>query len=148
MDWFREEISRRYVVKFRARLDAEDKDDRAVRILNRIVEWRKEGIWYEPDQRHAEIIRKELRLEKDSKGLGSPNYKRGEGEDQRELDAERSRKYRQLVARGNYLAQDRADIQYAVKELSRTMSMFAEEDWKALKKLGRYLVKRPRGGTL
>ena len=115
MDWFREEISKIYVVKFRVRLGAEDWDDRAVRILNRIVEWRKEGIWYEPDQRHAEIIQKELRLEKDSKGLGSPNYKRGEGYDQRELDAERSRKYRQLVARGNYLAQDRADIQYAVK---------------------------------
>ena len=78
MDWFREEISKMYVVKFRARLGAEDRDDRAVRILNRIVEWRKEGIWYEPDQRHAEIIQKELILENDSKGLGSPNYKREE----------------------------------------------------------------------
>ena len=28
------------------------------------------------------------------------------------------------------------------------MSRPTEEDWKALKKLGRYLVKRPRGGTL
>ena len=94
MDWFREKIGKKYVVKFRARLGAEDRDDRAVMILNRIVEWRKEGIWYEPDQRHAVIIQKELRLEKDSKGLDSPNYRRGEGYDQKELDAERSRKYR------------------------------------------------------
>ena len=30
--------------------------------------------------------------------------------------------YRALVARANYLAQDRSDIQFSVKELARSMS--------------------------
>ena len=52
--------------------------------------------------------------------------------------------FRALAARGNYLAQDRSDIGFAVKELSRRMSEPTEADWEALKKLGRYLVDKSR----
>ena len=52
--------------------------------------------------------------------------------------------YRSLVARLNYLAQDRPDLSYAAKELSRHMSAPSEKDWADLKKLGRYLVGCPR----
>ena len=41
----------------------------------------------------------------------------------------RARIYRALTARLNYLGQDRTDIQYAVKELSRKMSCPNEEDF-------------------
>ena len=43
-----------------------------------------------------------------------------------------------------YLAQDRPDIQFAVKELARSMATPDELAWQALKRLGRYLVYRPR----
>ena len=52
--------------------------------------------------------------------------------------------YRALTARVNYLTQDCSDIQFAVKELSRTMSKPCVGDLKKLKRLGRYLISRTR----
>ena len=46
--------------------------------------------------------------------------------------------------RASYLAQDRPDIQYAVKELARGMSSPTEADAQKLKRLGRYLLGKPR----
>ena len=48
------------------------KDDKSIRILNRVVEWTSSGISYEADQRHAEIIVKQLGLEKESRSLSTP----------------------------------------------------------------------------
>ncbi len=58
-------------------------------------------------------------------------------EDEMELNRTDSTKYRALVARGMYLAQDRTDIQYAVKELSRAMAKPTVLDLRKLKRLGR-----------
>ena len=52
--------------------------------------------------------------------------------------------YRAVVARANYLSQDRSDIRYAVKELSRSMSKPTESDMSRLKRLGKYLAGQPR----
>ena len=49
-----------------------------------------------------------------------------------------------MVARGIYLSQDRSDIQYAVKELSRKMSKPNRADVEKLKHLARYLIGRQR----
>ena len=45
-----------FEIKVKARLGPNSTDDKSVRILNRVVYWTAEGIRYEPDQRHAEII--------------------------------------------------------------------------------------------
>ena len=63
------------------------------------------------------------------------------------LDAEAASRYRGLAARANYLALDRPDIQFAVKEIARRMSRPTEADWSLLKRLARYLIKAPRGVT-
>ena len=52
--------------------------------------------------------------------------------------------YRQLVARTNSMAQDTADIQYAVKEVCRGMVSPTRGHWRQVKRLGRYLKGRPR----
>ena len=52
--------------------------------------------------------------------------------------------YRALTARGLYLSQDRSDLGYAVKELSRNMSGPREVDAGRLKRLGRYLIGKER----
>ena len=52
--------------------------------------------------------------------------------------------YRACAARANYLSQDRADIQFATKEISRKMSEPTRADWEKLKRLGRYLKGAPR----
>ena len=41
--------------------------DREIRILNRVIRWETDGIVYEPDQRHAEMLVGEFGLE----GVGS-----------------------------------------------------------------------------
>ena len=55
--------------------------------------------------------------------------------------------YRALVARANYLAQDRVDIAYSAKELCRKMSKPTAADWESLKRLGRYLIDKTRSVT-
>jgi hypothetical protein len=63
------------------------------------------------------------------------------------LEPEQATRYRGLAGRANYVAQDRADLQYAVKELARSASNPTTESWAALKRLGRYLVSHPRAVT-
>ena len=61
-----------------------------------------------------------------------------------ELDREEARRYRAIAARLNYLAPDRLDIGYSVKEAARNMSKPMDADWAKLKRIGRYLLWRPR----
>ena len=53
-------------------------------------------------------------------------------------------KFRALSARLNYLAQDRPDLQYSVKEVARRMAAPAQGDWALMKRVGRYLLGAPR----
>ena len=95
---------------------------KSIRILNRVVELTPGGIRYEADQRHAEIIIQEMQLKGESKSVSTPGVKSEAQEASTELESDRATMYRALVARGNYLAQDRPEIQFAVKELCRSMS--------------------------
>ena len=88
--------------------------------MNRIVEWGQDEIRYEADQRHAEIIIKQLGMSGESKTAVTPGIKESEQEgDDEELSQEEATKYRALTARANFLAPDRSDIGYATKELTR-----------------------------
>ena len=49
-----------------------------------------------------------------------------------------------MAARANFLALDRPDIQFAVKEVARRMARPRWSDWALLKRLARYLVSAPR----
>ena len=55
-----------------------------------------------------------------------------------------ARLYRGVAARFNYISPDRADIAYAVKETARSMSAPKESDMKKLRRLGKYLLGKPR----
>ena len=52
--------------------------------------------------------------------------------------------YRRVAARCNYLALDRPDLQYSVKECCREMSKPTTGSWRRLVRIGRYLRNRPR----
>jgi hypothetical protein len=132
-------------------MGAGPEDLKSVRILNRIVTYTENGIEYEADQRHAEIIGKQMGLVTGSKGVATPGIKTKftEGADElRELPPPEASKYRGLVARANYLGQDRSDIKFSVKELSRRMAKPRYRDVENLKRLARYLIGRPRMITL
>ena len=60
------------------------------------------------------------------------------------VTAEQTTLYRSLVMRAQFLAQGGADLSEAVKSLTRKVKAPNESDMKDLKRLGRYLVGRPR----
>ena len=128
-----------------------------IRILNRVIKWSELGITYEADQRHAEIVVRELGLE-EAKAAPTPGTREelskaslpkdvlGMDHDELspELNKQEASAYRGVTARLNYLAQDRPDLQYSCKEASRRMAKPRQADWTLLKRIGRYLVGAPR----
>ena len=92
---------------------------------------------------------KEFGVEAGSKGLDSPIVREMVEEDSFEdetevLDVEEARRYRGVAATLNYLALDRPDVQYAAKEICRTMSRPHRSGWLRMKRLARYLAANPR----
>jgi hypothetical protein len=137
-------MSERYKIKLRGILGPDSWDDKEIIILNRVLRWSDAGIEYEPDPRHAELIVSKLDLHK-AKPVSTPGIKPNiDAEYEEPMNETDKTQFRALVARANYLAQDRGDIQFAVKELSRRMSSPTSGDWIALKRLGRYLLGCPR----
>ena len=116
-----------------------------------IVRWNSDGarswIEYEPDPRHAELTVKSLNL-KSAKGVTTPSVKKRLEEVllalSPQLDASQTRQYHSVVLRAAYLSQDRPALSCSTKELARDMQKPTEQSMTYLKRLGRYLEKRPR----
>jgi hypothetical protein len=141
LDDIEEKMGSWYDIKVRGRLGDGPEDVKKIDILNRSIIWTGEELVYRADEKHAEILLKELGLEDGSRGLTSPTEKEvEEAGDELTLSPVEATRYRALTARANYLAQDRADIQFAVKELCRRMSSPTVGSWKSLKRLCRYLL--------
>jgi hypothetical protein len=127
-------------------LGPEGHDAKEIDILNRVVVWQPGELRYEADPRHVEKMLRDMGMEDCNVGVvpGTKfDGKPGDDGDE-ELDRETKRVFRSVVARANYLAADRADIRFSVKELCRRMSGPTKSDWQALKKLCRYVKGRPR----
>ncbi len=100
LDWFRKVIDKRVEVKYEERL-SRDREG-AVRVLNRVAISTKEGIEYEADQRHAEIIVRDKGLKEHSKGVTMPGVNHDGGAvDEVEVN---DTLYRAIAARANHLA--------------------------------------------
>jgi len=141
----RTRIEGRFGIKCEGRMGPREDDIKSVRILDRVITWTKNGIEYEGDQRHAEIIIKQMGLIGKSNGAPIPGIRRKKEEiDEKELGQKESTIFRGIAARANYLGQDRSDIRFAVKELSRHMAKPRIGDVEAAKRLARYLAARPR----
>ena len=121
-------------------------------ILNRFIKLKLPGedgsrcvLECEADPRHAEILASQLGLTKESKGCVSPGVKLPSSRPASELVGPEDKfLFRSSVMRAQYLGIDRADIQFAVKEMSSKLSCPTHEDMAALKRLARYLVSFPR----
>ena len=116
------------------------------RLLNRILRCTPAGWEVEADQRHADLIIKELDLD-NAHGVITPGEnepRRKEGENEELLEPAEATRYRGIAARANYLAADRPDLMYSVKELCRGMANPTKAHWHKLKRLGRYLVDTSR----
>ena len=123
-----------------------ENDEKQVKVLNRIVTWTDQGVQYEADPRHAEIVIKQLGLE-NAKGLITPGTKeevRTKEDHENEPNEEYTSIHRAITARLNYLASDRADLAFAVNDVAREMSEPTQGSSDGLKRIGRYLVSSPR----
>eukprot|EP00973_Karenia_brevis_P039644 5474387-Karenia_brevis.AAC.1 len=143
-EWLEKEVRRRFEIKTEY-LGPRETDKQEVKVLNRIMRYTEHGIEFEADPRQHEIILHELSLTH-AKGLTSPGVKNmpKEENDDNELSPLEATKYRAICARVNYLALDRPDLMYSAKECSRSMSSPTRLDWRKLKRIGRYLIYRPR----
>ena len=94
---------RQFIFKFHGRLGPQDTDQKSINRLKRILEWTKEGIVYEADQRHAEIIKDQMGMKDESKGVNTPGVKGITDYNAEDLDSHRATKYRAIAARANYL---------------------------------------------
>jgi hypothetical protein len=141
--WLQEEMKAKYEIKCSI-LGPDPGMDKQVKILNRTLRWTPRGIEYEADQKHAKIIIKACGVE-NGKVSRVPGAKRGgRAEDRELLSPAEATIYRAVTARLNYLAVDRADLQYASKCHSTGMAKPTVEDWDLIKKTARYLKYRPR----
>ena len=114
-------------------------------VLNRVVEWESTGITISADSKHARLIVEHLGLE-DAKSVVSPGIREINGQnplDDGDLDEELTHQYRSIVARCNYLAPDRPDIQFSTRECATAMSKPKHSDLIKLKRIGRYLIGKP-----
>ena len=143
MEWLRLAMEERFQIKTQV---IGHRESREGKVLNRVIRATEEGWEYEADQRHGEVIIRAMNLQ-DAKGVTSPGEEPKawlELEDQTPLEPKMASEYRGLAARLNYLAMDRPDIQYATKEVCRSMSNPSIGDKRKLKRLARYLIEKPR----
>ena len=162
LKWFEEKLKEQFDIKSEMLGPNVQKHAQEIRVLNRVLGWTASGITYEADPRHAEILIKEL-----SPGTCRPAATPGSREDVGKasaviidaagalqntaeglagplLTSAEATKFRGLAARANYLAQDRMDIQFAVKEIARRMASPRQGDMALLTRLAKYLAGAPR----
>ena len=122
-----------------ARLGPSPKDDKEVKILNRLVRWTERGLEYEGDPRQVEQVVVDLGLE-GAKTVGTPGVKADRTQHEADVPLEKSKHtaYRAVSARCNFVSMDRPEVQFASKELCRWMSQPAELGLTGLKRLGRF----------
>ena len=60
------------------------------------------------------------------------------------MSNEEHTKFSSVAARINFLATDRADLQFASKDLCRGLASPHKSDWEKARRIARYLMHRPR----
>lgn len=142
LKWFEKELAKVYAIKTKVIGHASNLPSEG-RVLNRVLRATDEGWELEADQRHAELVQEALGVDQ-GKGVVSPGTDGLQEGDQTQLLGPRVQEYRSLTARLNYLSVDRPDLQFAVKELCRSMSCPRELDWLRLVRAAKFLRTRPR----
>jgi hypothetical protein len=145
--WLAEEMAKWFEIKVRAILGDDDKDDKEITLLGRIIRWKDWGIEYQADPKHRELVLQKLGFDEKTKVLTVNGEKNKAEKDREEYDdqevyGEEATSFRAIAARLNFLAMDSPDIMYPVKEICREMSRPKRRSWRAIKRLARYMLGR------
>ena len=133
-----------------------EEEVREIKFLGRTISLEDGGITWKGDGRHvtsfiSQLLKdfsatsSELSSEGGMKGIKTPGVKRGEDDTvvQVPLSKALAKSYRGLAALANFMSQDRPDLSYAAKEISKTMSSPSESNIPAVKRFGRYIAMFP-----
>lgn len=141
LKWIRSKLERKHTVKTPTLGPGKDNQEQ-IQILNRIVtRSNKNGLEYEADPKHIEIIQKQLAMT-DAKTVATPGTKdegRTKEDNGVELGERGATMCSALVTRCNHLSPDRPNIPFSVEELARAMYKPTIGDLQELKRLARYL---------
>ena len=143
LDYITDILKKEYELKVRGRLGAGSQDVKEIDVLGRIIRLEEWGCTWQADPRHRRAVMEHFGFNDQTKPLITNGIKEDampEGREETILDAAESTQYRALAARFNYLAADCPNIQYATKEVCRSMSAPTVRSQERLKKLARYLV--------
>ena len=126
-------------------------DAQELTCLNKIFRWvlgengQPPAIEVEPDPRHIDILADQFGLKDSSKFLSAPGVKTDvDGDWNEPLEPLEVKAFRSACMRASYLSEDRIDIRYAVKEVSRMMATPDVAALLAMKHIVRYLLGKPR----
>jgi hypothetical protein len=73
LEWVQQEMEARFLIKVIGRLGGDSSDLQELRVLNRVLRWASDGIYYEADPRHQEIL--VAQLADSLKSLSTPGVK-------------------------------------------------------------------------
>ena len=106
-------------------MGADTKLYKELRVLSRKISWDEKGIKYEADDKYVPQAIKDMSMQH-CKSMKTPGDKSSKGgaeiDAMKPLDYGTSKLHRSVVARCNYLAADRPDIQFATKEVAGGMA--------------------------
>ncbi len=116
LGWLEQSIGEKYEYDKQPRLGPGPGDAKEGRVLNRVVRWCEDRIEYEADPRQVERLISECGLT-GANSVATPGVKPTfqKLEEDVELPAHLNTAFRGAAARGNYLAADRLDAQFACK---------------------------------
>ncbi len=113
--WARRQMENAFLCTIEGTLGGDAGDAKEMRVLNRILRWSRDGLRYEGDPRHVEMLVRDMGAA-EQQPLTGPGGKEFEEEGAEEpLAEEEIPKFRTCAARANYLSLDRPDTAFAAK---------------------------------
>ena len=145
--WLKDELTKEFELKYEI-MGPSAGEVRTSTFLGRTLRWKEDGIEYEGDSKHTEILLREWNMEESkpvvTPGTAEEKAKEDDEELNTELGKEEAKGYRRATARINYMALDRADLSFVAKDLSKSMAKPTIGDVVRLKRALRYIKGKPR----
>ena len=111
LDWVRDVLAAKYLLKVRGTLGPEPCDQKRIVILGRVVDWRADELWWEADPRHVEKILEACGMSSGNSAVVPGGKLQEEDGDDQQLAGEDLAKYRSVTATANFIAQDRPECE-------------------------------------
>ena len=142
LDSILEVLKKNYELKNRGRLGFGKNDVKEIDMLGRIIRLEGDGITWQGDPRHQDLLEEYFGMDATTKTLTKNGYDDDDKEGPDEnggLTKEEFKAYRMLAARLNYMAQDNPMVQYSAKEVCRSMANPMVKDFAKIKRVVRFL---------